>query len=223
MRRSSHAARIAIALAVGTGLLLAPASFAATPRPACDLVSDPSGDVMPSPPGVDSGDYDVRSADIATDAKRLTAVIRLTSLAPEDPASAVARDYEFDFVANGHGFGLLANLVTGGASFNAVVFDRTTPGGRTGTDLGQVTGVIDTARHEIRMTAPLRLFAPYASFKQTYVDQLEVTSARAAGHGGTSVADKVFVGSQSVAYVVDDASSNARYSPGGRSCVRVGK
>jgi len=180
MKRSSHATRVLIALTVGTGALFAPASFAGTPRPACDLVTDPSDDVMGSAPGIDNGDYDIRSADVATDAHKLTAVIRLTSLAPEDPMSAVARDYEFDFVANGHGFGLMADLLTGGASFEAVVYDKTAPGGRTGADLGEIAGVIDQARHEIRMTAPLSLFAPYASFKQTYVDQADL---RRPAHG----------------------------------------
>jgi len=223
MKRSSHATRVLIALTVGTGALFAPASFAGTPRPACDLVTDPSDDVMGSAPGIDNGDYDIRSADVATDAHKLTAVIRLTSLAPEDPMSAVARDYEFDFVANGHGFGLMADLLTGGASFEAVVYDKTAPGGRTGADLGEIAGVIDQARHEIRMTAPLSLFAPYASFTQTYVDQLMVSSARAVGHDGTTTPDgRASVGSESTALVVDDATSSMRYTPGRRSCVRVG-
>src|SRR3954469_10936796 len=105
-----RAHRIAIAAAVAAGVWAGPLAQAPTPKPVCDLVTDPSGDVIGSAPGVDNGDYDVRSGDIATDARRLTAVIRLSSLAPEDAASPVARDYEFDFVANGHAFGLLASL-----------------------------------------------------------------------------------------------------------------
>jgi hypothetical protein len=219
-----QAQRAGIAVVLAAGVWAGPFAHAAAPRPACNLVTDPSGDVMLSGPGVDNGDYDVRSGDIATDARRLTAVIRLSSLAPEDAASPAARDYEFDFVANGHGFGLMASLLTGGASYEAVVYDRTTPGGRTGTDLGEVSGVIDTVHHEIRITAPLSLFAPYASFKQTYLDQLTVGSARAVGHDATTTPDgRVSIGSQSTAVVVDDATSKARYAPGGRSCVRVGK
>jgi hypothetical protein len=219
-----RAQRIGVAVVVAAGVWAGPFAHAAAPRPSCNLITDPSGDVMPSAPGVDNGDYDIRSADVASDAKHVTAVIRLSSLAPEDTASPAARDYEFDFVANGHGFGLLASLLTGGASFEAVVYDRTTPGGRTGSDLGEIAGVIDTARHEIRITAPLSLFAPYASFKQTYLDQLTVGSARAVGQDGTTTPDgRVSIGAQSTAVVVDDASSKARYTPGARSCVRVGK
>lgn len=216
--------RVGIAGLVIAGLWAAPYAQAAGPRPVCDLVSDPSGDVSPSAPGVGDSDYDIRSADIATDKRRLTVVIRLASLAPEDPSAPVSRDYEFDFVANGHAFGMLASLLTGGSNYQAVVYDVTEPGGRSGTDLGDVTGVVDTARHEIRITAPLSLFAPYASFKQTYIDQLYVTSARAAGQGGTTSPDgRVSIGAQSTAVVVDSASSNSRYSPGRSSCVRVGK
>jgi len=216
--------RVGVAALVVFGLWAAPAAHAGGGRPACDLVNDASGDVMPTAPGVDNGNYDVTSADVATDRHRLTVVIRLASLAGEDAASPASRDYEFDFVANGHTFGMQAALLTGGASYTAVVYDMATPGGRTGTNLGVVTGVVDSTRHEIRMTAPLSLFAPYATFKQTYLDQLYVTSARAVGQNGTASPDgKVTVGAQSTAVVVDDASSTARYSPGQRSCVHVGK
>lgn len=216
--------RVGIAVVLAAGVWAGPFAHAATPRPSCDLVTDPSGDVMLSAPGVDNGDYDIRSADVATDARRVTAVIRLSSLAPEDAMSPAARDYEFDFTANGHSFGLMASLLTGGASFEAVVYAVSPAGGRTGTDLGAISGVVDTTRHEVRMTAPLSLFAPYASFKQTYLEQLTVGSARAVGQNGTTTPDgRVTVGPQSTAMVVDDASSSARYTPGARSCVRVGK
>lgn len=138
-----RAGRVAAAIAVCAGVAAAPMAHAATVRPACDLVTDPSGDVTPTTLGANNNDYDIRSADIATNKRQLTAVIRLT---------------------------------------------------------------------------------PSASFKQTYIDQLYVTSARAFGDDGAATPDgRVTVGSQSVATVVDDASSKARYAPGRTSCVRVGK
>ena len=216
--------RVAVASAICIGAAAAPLAHASSARPACDLVTDPSGDVILAAPGVANGDYDITSADVATDKRHLTAVIRLSSLAPEDTASPAARDYEFAFTANGHSFGLEAALLTGGVSFDAVVYDTTAPGGRTGTAIGEITGIVDSAHHEIRMTAPLSLFAPYASFKQTYLDGFNVTSARAVGHSGTATPDgRVSVGAQSTAFVVDQATSTARYTPGQRSCVRVGK
>jgi len=216
--------RVVAAVVVAVGIVAAPVAQASSARPACDLVTDAPNDVMPATPDASNSDYDLRSADVATDKRNLTAVIRLTSLAPEDAGSIAARDYEFDFAANGHTFGLLASLLTGGADFEAVVFDTNEAGGRMGSDLGAISGVIDAAHHEIRMTAPLSMFAPYASFKQTYIDQLYVTSARAVGHDSTQSPDgRVQVGSQSTAYVVDDAGSTARYQPGRRSCVHVGK
>jgi hypothetical protein len=221
--RMMRTVRAGIALAVVAGVLAAPLAQAARPRPVCDLVTDSAGDVIATAPGVDNGDYDIRSADVATDGRQLTAVIRLTSLAPEDPASAVARDYEIDFTANGKTFGLMASLLTGGADFEAVALDTSKPGGNIGTDLGRITGVVDTTRHEIRMTAKLAIFAPYASFHQTYLSDFSVTSARAVGHTDeTAPGGKATVGSQSTAVVVDDAGSKARYTPGARSCVRVG-
>lgn len=219
-----RAQRVGIAVVVAVGVWAAPLAHATAPRPVCDLVTDPSGDVTPAAPGVQNGDYDIRSADVATDGKLLTAVIRLTSLAPEDTSSPMARDYEFDFVANNSSFGLQASLLTGGVSYEAVYYGTNAPAGRTGTDLGVITGVVDATRHEVRMTAPLSMFAPYASFKQTYLDQLYVTSGRAVGHDGTTTpGGKVSIGSQSTAVIVDDASSKARYLPGRASCVRVGK
>lgn len=216
--------RAGLAGLVVVGVLAAPLAHASTPRPVCDLVTDPAGDVMPPSPGIANGDYDLRSADVATDKRQLTAVIRLTSLAPDEGVSVADRVYEFDFTANGHAFGLQAALLTGGVSYQAVAYDTTAPGGQYGTSLGAISGVVDTARHEIRMTAPLSMFAKYASFKQTYVDHLEVTSARAVGYGAVAPpGGKVSIGSEAIALVVDDASSTARYLPGRRSCVAVGK
>ncbi|MBV9096756.1 MAG: hypothetical protein JO079_01750 [Frankiaceae bacterium] len=219
-------ARVGAGLAglVAVGVLAAPMAHAAKAKPACDLVTDPAGDVIGTAPGVDNGDYDIRSADVATDKRNLTAVIRLTSLAPNTAVSTAGRTYEFDFTANGHTFGLQAALLTGGASYQAVVYDTSTPGGRTGTDLGDIVGVVDTAHHEIRMTAPLWIFATYASFKQTYIADLDVTSGRAGGYGAVDPpGGKVHIGSEAATVVVDDASSTARYLPGARSCVAVGK
>ena len=216
--------RVAVAVVVGVGVLAAPVAHASSARPACDLVTDAPNDVMPAMPAMSNSDYDIRSADIATDKRKLTAVIRLSSLAPEDTASIAARDYEFQFGANGHTFGLQASLLTGGVSFEAVVYDTSEPGAQSGTDLAEISGVIDSAHHEIRITAPLSTFAPYATFKQTYIDQLYVMSARAIGAGDTQSPDgRIQIGSQSAAYVVDTASSTARYVPGRPSCVRVGK
>lgn len=209
---------------LAVGVVTAPMAQAAPARPACNLVSDPSGDVLASAPGVDNSDFDIRSGDIATNGRSLTAAIRLTGLTAEDPKSVASRVYEFDFAANGHGFGLVASLVTGGANFDAVVYSDVAQGGRMGTTLGPIAGVIDTAHHQIRLTAPLGLFASYANFRQTYIDHLAIGAARATGQNGTAPpGGKVTVGAQSTAVVVDDASSTAKYTPGQRSCLTVGR
>jgi len=219
-----RAVRAGLAGLVVVGVLAAPVAQASRPKPVCDLVTDPAGDVIGSEPGVDNGDYDIRSADIATDKRNLTAVIRLTSLAPDTGVSVADRTYEIDFTANGHTFALEAALLTGGVSYDAVVYDTSAPGGRYGTALGDISGVVDSARHELRMTAPLALFSKYASFRQTYIAGLYVITGRAVGYGAVDPPGaKAHIGSQAVTMVVDDARSGARYQPGARSCVAVGK
>jgi hypothetical protein len=185
---------------------------------------DPAGDTGPAAPGSDMKQYDLRSADIATDARQLTVAIRLAGLSAEDTKAFVGRVYEFDFAANGNTFELIGALLTGGTDFEAYVVSHDVNGsGRTGDGLGQISGVVDVAHRQLRMTAPLRLFAPYANFRQTAIDHLDVTSAQAQGEWVATPPDGQVTVSQSNAVVVDEATSSARYVPGQRSCLAVGR
>jgi hypothetical protein len=138
------------------------------PKPVCKLVTDAAGDASlstaaPIPPN--EAGLDITSADVAANAKVLTAVLRLASL--ETPATAPL----------GYSAVLYFNVPT---SDNALYFrygnspvtgpvaefgwDNPAPDGGL-TSLGTPGVVVDRKKKEIRLSAPLKGFADQATIK----------------------------------------------------------
>jgi hypothetical protein len=215
-----------------------PAALAA-PR-ACRLVTDPAGDgrltgntSTPYTDDVyDSTDLDILSADVATDAKNVTAVVRLKTLRENDPDAPTGRSWDVSFVTGEQRYVLRADVAPDGQS--GIVFreqGRTTYSGNgaaTAEGIGKAKVVLDYARAEVRMTAPLSRFAPYTPIVRGHaLKDLSVWSYHHAGTGGSrhSLPNDWVVdyGGGGLSHSIDHATSTRVYLAGAPSCVAVGR
>jgi hypothetical protein len=165
--------RVLAATALAAAVTLAPEAGAAPPaKRVCNLQTDDKGDPvarlpvpLPAPgvpvPAAADGD-DIVTADIASSRDTITAVIRPAALAATDPVAPFGRNYVLVFSSPGS----LGELFLGVRTFpTGPVFSfgyiGTKPDGTAGSvRLGDATGVVDVTRREVRISAPIRGFAP---------------------------------------------------------------
>jgi len=220
---------LAALLAVG-GVLAAPASNAATrDKTSCDLIRDAVGDthaVVPFP-GEDDDSLDIVSGDIATTRSKLIAVIRLHGTTWSDASTKQVRVYDFQFTVNRQAFALDAIVAAGGPTFEAYTVYKadqaqSEPGSPSAEDangIGAVDGQIDLKHKLVKFVAPMDLFRKYASFSQTYVTGLSVTTYRGVGVWNTATPLGTAQGGAANAESVDFAVSAAHYVPGAPNCL----
>jgi hypothetical protein len=217
-------------------LLTAPNAFGAPA--ACRLVVDPKGDDRvngdtgsPALDDVyDDSDLDVVSADVATDARNVTTVVRTATLRESDPDSPTGRMYWFSFAVGRQTYTVAATLTVDGRY--GVVYRDTQPyqeGGVAG-DIGEILGSAvvraDFARSEVRVTAPLTYFARTPIGRGTRLTGLRAWTFHQYGTAGQrhQVADRVVMwGAAGYGTGVDAASSARTYVAGSASCVAVGR
>ena len=209
-------ARLLTAVAVCAGLAAATGVATAAPKakPVCNLVQDEKGDgtgfvqtdqdYLPNDPNLD-----LVSGDIASTAKVITAVIRTDAQALSDTSAPTGRAYYANFTVGAVEMFLSAALDgTGAATYSAGYIDTTRKG------LGAVTGTVDVAKKEVRITAPISIFAEQAAIKPgTKITDLNLLAQR-------------YVGNRSVAGVTpsaDEAIGGKAYVSGAPSCVVPGK
>ena len=189
-----------VAVALGVSFVVA-GSVSAKTAPACNLITDPAGDVTAVP----SDNLDILSGDIASNAKSLTAVIRVAKLATSDSTAPTGMAYNLRFQVDGDAatyYLLSSNTPTTGQ-----VFEYGTVATNVLTKVGDATGVIDMAKNEIRITAPLDFGGLKSGAK---IGALQAFSQR------RFVA--LLAGADST--VIDDTKT---YKAGAPSCVTVGK
>jgi hypothetical protein len=189
---------------------------ASAAAPVCNLVTDPAGDangtfLQEGISGVPSEDaVDITSGDVATKGKLLTTVLRVKKLAVSSPTAPGGLHWKFFFNVNDTQIYTQAVAATGAApTFSFGTIDATAG---TSKSLGEATGVLDTAKNEVRITVPLSALpeTPKAGKKIT-------TLAPNAGR---------FFGNDNVGTFSDStdlATSDKTYTVGGPSCVVVGK
>jgi len=193
------------------GALAAPGA-----APVCNLFTDPKDDgtgfvltdqnYLPNDPQLD-----IVSGDIASDGKTITAVLRLADLQMTDNNAPTGRTYYVNFGVGDVELNLSAALDSDGSATYAAGFQDTAS--RAG--LGAATGVIDVAKKEVRIHAPLDIFKEKAALKPggkiDYVEGLaqRYVGNRTAGRGVTPSADATDPGKG--------------YTLGAPSCVAVGK
>lgn len=206
--------RLSMCLAAVASVLTAGVATAAAPGVACSLVTDKVGDgtgfvftdrdYLPNDPNVD-----LVSGDIASDAKKITAVIRTSALELSDASAPTGRTYYANFTVNAVKLYLAVAMDgSGEGTFTGGYIDTTRK------SLGGATGVIDTKAKEVRITAPVSLFAAQASLKAgTEITDLNLLAQR-------------YIGNRSVGGVTpsaDAAEGGKAYKVGAASCVKVGK
>lgn len=188
----------------------------AAAKPVCNLVTDPKGDgtgfvltdrnYLPNDPQLD-----IVSGDVASDGKTITAVLRLADLQLTDNAAPTGRTYYVNFGVGEVELNLSAAVEPDGSATYSAGFQDTAS--RAG--LGAATGVIDVAKKEVRISAPLSIFAEKVKLKSgsklDYVEGLaqRYIGNRTAGRGVTPSADATDPGKG--------------YTVGAPSCVVVGK
>lgn len=198
------------------------------PKPVCNLVTDEAGDAQynGAVPGTDADD--VVGGDIAGDAKTLTGVVRVGDLPAADPTWPTGRAYFLDFSspASAEALFLSARVYPQGAQFvyGYRGVDPTT-GLNTSYTLGTATGVVDAAKKEVRISAPLSGFASKGGIKPgTSLSSLAATTWRIAGQGAVPSQEvgpvRVPVGGLLLPF--DDGAAVKPYVVGTPSCVKPG-
>lgn len=193
--------RAVVAVGCVLACAIAPlASARARPKvpPVCKLVTDPVD-------RSDSPSIDIVSADVATNAKSLTWVVRVTNLsAPADAKTAMGRSWSFVFKV-------------GGKQITTKVLSGTF-GLRDGSGNG-ATVKLDPARNEVRYTVPL------ASLKQNYgVTIVPGTLLREFASTSEGVLQLPAEAALDTPLPDGDTTDVSRrtYAAGKRSCVTVG-
>jgi hypothetical protein len=205
--------RALLAAAAVAGSVLAAGAATAGPKASCRLVADPAGDatgfVVTGLPLPNDEALDIVSGDVASNSKKLTGVIRLASMAP-DSTSPTGRTYYVNFTINGTKVFLDAVVASDGSvTFNAGDFTGASSGRNT---LGPVDGVVDAAKKEIRITAPISTW-PDSAKPGAKIGGLDVLAQRFIGTPTTGGATPT----------ADEAKSDAVYTAGAPSCVVPGK
>jgi hypothetical protein len=213
------------AVALGASVILAGAAVAAPKaQPVCNLVEDAKDDTFalryqetihdlggPGLYGPAEPALDIVSADVATDAKTITAVLRLNKLAKTASSAPGGLSYRVQFSAPGESDEnmYLSASTTGTADTFAAGTRAITA--NLSTKLTDATGIFDVTKNEIRISVPLATFAAQgvkAGVPLSFAG-LDQTSARLTPTGTSSFADV--------------ALSDKTYKVGAPSCVAVGK
>jgi hypothetical protein len=217
-------ALVGLGVLMSVGAALSGSALASSPGP-CPFITDAAGDQTPvlgrttSPdptPGATS--LDLRSADITADDKSLSVVIRVTNLRDVDPVYT-GHVYNFYFRAEAGQFALTANLAADGDKFTIASGPVATGDDAPAmTGLGEIKGVVDTGRHEIRMSVPRTLLSRNGAVGG--VSALKVYAGREVQtnrvNGPVIYAEHIGVLNNE-----DEASTTHAYRVGKRGCVPV--
>lgn len=166
--------RIRTALVPVTALVAVavPSASAATKAaPSCNTIKDPAGDTFVARTQDQQGKYgpqedglDITSADLASDGKVVTAVVRIAKLSRSVTLSPTGLTTGIEFTIGGSDsiVRLQAVLISGQADrFEVTTIAADALPNTPSTYVGEATGVVDLAKKEVRITAPAALLAPY--------------------------------------------------------------
>lgn len=205
--RTALALTAVATVGIAGSAVAAPAKKAAAP--VCNLITDEKGDGGGVFPYSDS--LDIVSADIASNAKLVTAAIRVAKYTASDSDTApTGRAWYLEFMVPSAETPLWlgAQVTPTGTLFRYGWVD-----GSIRRSLGAVEGKIDEAKNELRITAPIGAWAERGSVKPG----AKVSSLTAASYN--------FVGAAAAGGSLqpgDDAAGNKTYIGGTASCVKPG-
>jgi hypothetical protein len=221
--------RPVLALALAASMAVAGGAASAAPKkpkpkvepPVCNLVVDEKGD-----DGNEvfrhSDSLDIVGADIASDAKSVTAVIRVAKyLATDSNAAPTGRAWSMEFsVPDAETPLWLGVQVTP----TGTLFRHGWVDGTIRRNLGPAEGVIDEAKGELRVTAPVGIWAETGP-KGT-VPTKGGTVKAGSKVTGLAAASYNFIGAAAAGGSLqpgDTAEGSKSYTAGAPSCVAVGK
>lgn len=216
--------RVIALVVVGTSFaLVAPAD--AKLATLCNLVTDRTGDaywnpagyVPVLPPGTAGSDdaMDITSADVASDTRMITGVLRVKQLSSASVHAPAGMSWRVGFTAGRFSFALAGHASTTGSPAFDASYSTVDAGATYG--LG-ATGVFDTARSEVRITVPLSLLAAQTDIKPGTILR-GITGETAQEIRVPNVIGPLGLSSM---HSVDRASGDTVYVAGEKSCVRVG-
>lgn len=198
----------------------------AAPRPVCNLLGPA---VMSDHRGVVPDDaVAITSADVASNARYLTAAIRVKSLADAEPA-VVGRDFAFHFSSSAERHFALEVRLWGDDVVRTRLYQTAQPFTENGTGaaaltpLGDGTAVLDARRNEVRVTVPLRVAGLRSTSKPaTKLVHLGAQVSRVYGvpYGVAPLPDTSHV---SYSWSEVHGGPAVSYTLGTRSCVPVGR
>jgi hypothetical protein len=205
--------RSALCLALAASLTGAGAATAA-PKPVCNLVVDPAGDVVLEGQAYDDPALDVLGADLASDDKRITVVLKMGAVDGVDAKAPMGRAVYFSFTTPGGVKPMYLSASFDPAlgmlyDFGSVVGTGYTSANTSGT---AASGSVDAAKKTITISAPADLGGLLKPSLNRRLTSLDVRST-------------VLVGAARAGLVfdADRAASKASYTTGTPSCVAVAK
>ena len=183
----------------------------AKPLP-CKTIIDPAGDSAWGNP------LDIVSGDIASNKKTLTAVIRLAEFNKTNSSAPTGQGFYFDFTAGGETPIFLSYTVTPtteSASYGYV-------DGNLHRSLGEAKAVVDQAKKEIRISAPIGSWTTYGNPKVgSKITGVVITTYWVVGAYVSTPVTTGSTGGGSL-QTADDAAGKT-YVAGSPSCVVPGK
>ncbi|MDQ1710784.1 MAG: hypothetical protein QOE45_234 [Frankiaceae bacterium] len=217
-----------LAAAVTLAAIGAVPASAAAPKPACNLVTDGKGDSIYNHVPGDSS-VDLVGGDFASNAKTITAVIRVDKLVKTNPQAPLGQQYFVLF--NVKGVPDLLTLSVGiyptgdEYKFGYQAEDPNT-GVNTSYTVGDAKGSYSEAKGELRISADIAKFPQGKKIKLgAQVTNLKVEARRVVGQRKVPSQDTpagVRAPLGGLTLVFDDATGK-NYTLGAKSCVAIGK
>lgn len=223
-----RAAALAVALAfVATG------SANAAVKKSCKIVTDNPGDTFAfrsqdgtpaAAVGPKEDGFDILSADIASDSKNVTAVIRVKRFSSAIQTSPLGAGFSFDFLLPTSDLvaSMRAVFVSGQKPYFEVTSKNPDVPNSPSTFLALAKGFADTKKNEVHITAPLSAFSSLGAIKKNTLIQ----PAPDAATSGRAVPTTPGIKDRPVAtrYVFADVATVSKpYRAGNLSCVTPGK
>jgi hypothetical protein len=212
--------RLATCAALAGSLLVVGTSHAAA-KPVCNLVTDPVGDANLVGPDPSTDALDITSVDVASDKTNVTAVLRVKALKATSSSAPIGIVWAVKFTADGAAITLQANADASGT----VSFDGSYKSATNNSLYGAgVTGVFDTVKNEVRITAPLALISGQTALKAgtavtaisgRTAPQVRISDVSGAKGGGTLFSYAPLS--------IDATDPGLDYKAGTASCVIPGK
>lgn len=189
----------------------------------CNVVVDDAGDANENPavggtpvdsPVPTTAAVDVLTADLASDSRTLTGVVRLSAAPQPDAQSQSGYLYEIRFTVRGHTMALFAKTTVDGQSFDASEVSGPSNLPRSA-DGPPVTGQLDLRGRRVLIHAPWSRLEQLAgeSLKGGVASEIAVYTYKAAGSQATG----------SFTVVADIAEARRNYVLGSPSCQRPGR